>query len=65
MNGFPCRDCTARTPGCHAGCEAYLAYKKRRDDQLLAYRQEQQGYRSALAQAVDGAVRARRRRGKK
>lgn len=65
MNGFPCRGCGDRYPGCHACCLVYTAYKKQRDSLILAYRQEQKGYRSALSQAVDGAMRARRRAGKK
>ena len=57
MNTFPCRDCGKRTPDCHASCPAYLSYKAKREAQLAAYD-------SAGAQAVAGALRARKKSGR-
>lgn len=31
MNDAPCRDCTSREVGCHAGCERYKAYAEQRE----------------------------------
>ena len=31
MNDAPCRDCTSREVGCHAGCERYKAYADGRE----------------------------------
>lgn len=64
MHAFPCRDCQQRRLLCHAECPAYRAYKEQRDKQLAAYRQERRAYDSAVAQAVAGAARARRKRRK-
>jgi hypothetical protein len=62
---FPCLGCEKRHPLCHASCPAYTAFKQERERQLDAYRRERRGYDSAVAQAVNGAIRARRRQGKK
>lgn len=64
MQAFPCRDCKERRLYCHAACPAYQAHKEQREKLLTAYREERQGYNSAVAQAVNGAIRARKKRGK-
>ena len=64
MNTFPCRDCGKRTPDCHASCPAYLSYKAKREAQLAAYKKERRGYDSGVAEAVAGALRARKKSGR-
>lgn len=64
MNTFPCRDCGERTPDCHAACPAYLGYKAKREALLAAYKKERRGYDSAVSQAVDGVLRARKKSGR-
>ena len=29
----PCKECTAHSETCHSGCEKYLAYKKKVDEE--------------------------------
>lgn len=42
----------------------YLSYKAKREAQLAAYKKERRGYDSAVAQAVAGALRARKKSGR-
>ena len=64
MNTFPCRDCGKRTPDCHASCPASRSDKATREAQLAAYKKVRRGDDSAVAQAVAGALRARKKSGR-
>ena len=57
----PCKDCTDRKHGCHAGCEKYCTWKQEYQEAKKVYDDQQEKVRNHDSFVIDSWSAARKR----